>query len=133
MNTVTILQLFNYINSFYIQCLIFNVLIIKQTRDRQVYFALETCFCACAQKQRIPLVKKNNYYKFDCKIENLSRASGGGIHVLSSEKMITKKKLLQIKNYLQGEFAKGEGNPQPIYIYIFFQANKHPQIPTPYR
>ena len=28
------------------------------TRDRQVYFALVTCFCACAQKQRIPLVKK---------------------------------------------------------------------------
>ena len=30
----------------------------------------------------------NNYYKFDCKIENLSRASGGAIHVLSSEKIL---------------------------------------------
>ena len=30
----------------------------KKPRDRQVYFALVTCFCACAQKQRIPLIKK---------------------------------------------------------------------------
>ena len=81
--------------------------------------------CLCT-KTTHSLSKKN--------IENLSRASGGGIHVLSSEKMITKKKLLQIKkNDLQGEFTKGEGNPQPIYIFIFFKANKHPQIPNPYR
>ena len=37
------------------------------------------------------LLQKNNYYK----IENLSKASGGGIHVLSSKKIVTKKKLLQ--------------------------------------
>ena len=42
-----------------------------------------------------------DYYKFYYKIENLSRASGSGIHVLTSdEKIITKKKLLQkILNY----------------------------------
>ena len=35
------------------------------------------------------------------------------------------------KNDSQGEFAKGEGNPQPIYI-LFLKANKHQQIPNPY-
>ena len=41
--------------------------------------------------------KKKNYYKFYYKIENLSRAFGGGIHVLSSEK-ITKKNDYKIEN-----------------------------------
>ena len=43
--------------------------------------------------------KKNNYYKLDYKIENLSRASSGGIHVLSSGKVVTKKKLLKKQIY----------------------------------
>ena len=45
--------------------------------------------------------------------------------------MITKKKLLQIKkNDLQGEFTKGEGNPQPIYILFFSRLiNIHKFLP----
>ena len=67
------------------------------TRDRQV------CFCAHSHCNltKNKNYKKNNDHKFDCKIENLSRASGGGIHVLSSEKIITKKVYYKKKKLLQ--------------------------------
>ena len=32
--------------------------------------------------------------------------------------IFAKKQIIK-KNDSQGEFAKGEGNPQPIYIYFF--------------
>ena len=44
------------IHFFYYFLYIFKKTI--STRDRQVYFALVTCFCVCAQTQLIPLVKK---------------------------------------------------------------------------
>ena len=74
------------------------------TRDRKVNFAFSNLFCACAQKQRIPVVikqklQKNNYYKFDCKIEILAGPSVGVYTFCLLKRLLQKTVYYKKNNY----------------------------------